>query len=91
MKTIKHEAVYKIADGVRARDESFGLLVISRTTPALSLNTDSKFVWNLLDGTRTVEDIIKAVHSEYSGNDVEENIETLLINLIKLGLIIDVI
>jgi methyltransferase-like protein len=91
MKTIKHEAVYKITDGVRARDESFGLLVVSRTTPALALNMDSKFVWNLLDGNRTVENIIKAVRNEYNGDDVEKNIETLLTDLVKLGLIVDVI
>ena len=91
MKTIKYDAVYKITDGVHARDESLGLLVVSRTTPALSLNADSRFVWNLLDGNRTVEDIIKTVRNEYNGDDVEENIKTFLTDLLKLGLIVNVI
>jgi putative mycofactocin binding protein MftB len=87
MEILKGETVYKIADGVRTREESFGLLVISKQTPALSLNKDSEFVWKLIDGNNTILDITKSVLEEFSGDDAEKRIETLLCNLLKLGLI----
>jgi methyltransferase-like protein len=90
VETIKCETIYKIVDGVRSREEAFGILVVSKNTPALSLNMDSKFVWKLIDGSRTAADIIKLVFEEYGGNDVTENTKTLLEDLLKLGLIVDV-
>jgi hypothetical protein len=91
MKTIRRESVYKLADGVCGREEVFGLLVVSKTTPALSLNTDSKFVWKLLDGSRSVEGVIKLVREEYCDDDAEEKVKTFLADLLKLDLITEVI
>ena len=87
MKMLKDETVYRIADGVRIREESFGLLVISKQTPALSLNKDSEFVWKLIDGSHTILDITKSVLEEFNGDDAEKRVETFLCNLLKLGLI----
>jgi len=87
MEILKDETVYKIAEGVRTREESFGLLVISKQTPTLSLNKDSEFVWKLIDGNHTILDIIKSVLEEFSGDDAEKRVETLLCNLLKLRLI----
>ena len=87
MEILKNETVYKITEGVRTREESFGLLVVSKQKPALSLNTDSEFVWKLIDGNNTVLDIVKRVLEEFSENNTEKRVETFLCNLLKLGLI----
>mgnify|MGYP001497917794 CR=1 FL=1 len=79
--------VYKIANGVRAREESFGLLIVSKTTPALSLNPDGKNVWSLIDGSNTVNDIINKVAGQYQSNSVEEKVIKLLEGFESLKLI----
>ena len=90
METINRNTVYKIAGGVRSREETFGLLVVSKKTPAVSLNMDSKSVWELFDGKRTVDDIIQIIREEYEENTVEKNITILLAQLLELGLIVDI-
>jgi hypothetical protein len=87
METINRNAVYEIAGDVRIREETFGLLVVSKRTPAVSLNMDSKSVWDLLDGKRTVDDVIQIILEEYEEKTVEKNIMALLAQLLELGLI----
>lgn len=79
--------IYKIADGVRTREEHFGLLIVSKTTPALSLNYDGKVVWELIDGKNTVEDIINKISKSYQSNSIEEKVEQLLEGFENLKLI----
>ena len=44
MEEFDMDTIFVFAEGVKTREEDFGLLVISKTTPALSLNIDSKFI-----------------------------------------------
>jgi len=81
-----HE-IYHISDGVRDRKEDFGLLVISKTTPALALNEDLKVVWKLIDGENTYEKILSTVKTQYTGSDVDSKVAEIFDTLIKLGLI----
>lgn len=80
-------SVFFVADGVRAREEEFGLLVVSRTTPALSLNADCKFLWNLIDGNRPVREIVSAVEDAYEGDTQKESTLQCLETFRKLGLV----
>jgi putative mycofactocin binding protein MftB len=88
MKKNNRDVIYKIAEGVRVRQEEFGLLVISKTTPALSFNKDSKLVFELIDGKRSVNDIISIVFGEYESDSVGQKIDALFESLLKLGLVV---
>ena len=79
------ETVLRLSDGVKGREEKFGLLIISRTTPALCLNTDGKFVFNMIDGQRSIAEIIGATNEEYEG-DAREKVYELLQSFVDLQL-----
>lgn len=81
------KTIYRIADGVRSREEDFGLLVVSKTTPALALNEDMKIVWNLIDGKSTVEQILFSIQKLYPKFEVEKKVVDIFNTLIKVGLI----
>ena len=84
---ITKDMVFSFSEGVKAREEDFGLLVVSKSTPALSLNQDSKFVWNLIDGEKCVSDILSALEKEYQEDGLENLLFQTLESLYNLGLI----
>lgn len=85
---MKLNDIYRIAEGVKARDEDFGLLVVSKTTPALALNDDMKTVWELIDGQNTCGQIISAVKTQYAeSSHVESKLAEIFDALIQTGLI----
>ena len=71
------------SEGVKAREESFGLLIVSKSTPALSLNHDGKFLWNLIDGNKTVGEMIALANKKY-GCDCEKKVLELLKSFLDL-------
>ena len=79
--------VYRLVEGVKAREESFGLLIVSKSTPALSLNKDGKVVWNLIDGKNSVKDIINEVSKKFDADSVRNKVIELVEGLEKLNLI----
>ena len=87
MATLERTTILKIAEGVKAREESFGLLVVSKTAPAMSLNLDSKFVWELINGQNTIAEIHEAVSKKYRSDKIEENVNKILEGFLKLGLV----
>ena len=84
---MKPNAIYRISEGVRTREENFGLLVVSKTTPALALNDDMKFVWCLINGKSTCGQILDAVKAQYDETDAEAKVDEMFATLIKVGLI----
>lgn len=84
---MKPNEVYRVAEGTRVREEEFGLLLVSKTTPALALNDDMKAVWELIDGKNTCEQIVSAVKAQYPGSHVESKIAEIFDILVKIGLI----
>ena len=80
-------AIYRITEGVRVRDESFGLLVVSKLAPALALNPDMKNVWYMIDGKSSYGDILSAVENLYPGVSVEPKVSEIFEKLLQLGLI----
>ena len=84
---MKSNEVYCIAAGVKARKEDFGLLVVSKTTPALALNQDMKAVWELIDGKRTCKQIADTIATQYPESDVTPKIAEIFDILCKTGLV----
>lgn len=79
--------VYRLVEGVKAREESFGLLIVSKSTPALSLNEDGKVVWALINGKHSVKDMIDEVSKQYDKASVREKVIELVEGFEKLNLI----
>lgn len=84
---MKINEIYRVADDVRVREEEFGLLLVSKITPALALNNDMKIVWELIDGKRTCGQIVSEVKSQFVGENIEEKIAEAIDSLAKVGLI----
>lgn len=84
---MKPNEVYRVAEGTRVREEDFGLLLVSKTTPALALKDDMKAVWELIDGKNNCEQIVSAVKAQYPGSHVESKIAEIFDILVKIGLI----
>lgn len=84
---MKLNEIYRVAEGTRVRDEGFGLLLVSKTTPALALNDDMKTVWELIDGENTCEQIVSVVKAQYPAAHVESKITEIFDTLVKIGLI----
>ena len=87
MEEFDMDTIFVFAEGVKTREEDFGLLVISKTTTALSLNIDSKFIWNLIDGKRSVAGILSVIEDEYEGENLQRRLVDMLLVFQKLGLI----
>lgn len=72
------ESVLIINSSTKTREEDFGLLVVSRTAPAMCLNQDAISVWNLCDGKRTLQEIINELT-----HDLPEEEKSVAENKIK--------
>lgn len=62
--TIEGNNIPKVSDLVKVRSEEFGLLLVSKKTPILALNEDSKLIWECIDGIKTVDQIAKYLNTE---------------------------
>lgn len=86
---IKDNMIPKIADGIKVRKEDFGLLIVSKRTPILTMNEDSTLIWNCINGQTSISQISKTLNDELNG-EVEENnkvVKLFMENCYKLGLI----
>lgn len=84
---MKLNGIYRITEGVKVREEEFGLLLVSKATPALALNNDMKAVWELINGENTCEQIILAIKAQYADVNIEAKVIEIFEILIKVGLI----
>ncbi len=87
MSAIEMNNVYQISEGVKSRDESFGLLIVSKTTPAMSLNHDAKAVWELIYGVKNVSEIVTIIAHQYDSNNVKDNVIEILNGSLQIKLI----
>lgn len=87
--TITDSSIPYINEGIKVRKEDFGLLVVSKRTPILTFNKDSVLIWNSIDDTSTVAQIVEKVTQEFEGNEDETRLIIIefLDNCNKLGLI----
>lgn len=63
-----------INDGVKARQESYGLLIVSKRTPVLNLNEDSAALWTAMDGVKRIRKIVAFMNAGIDNiEDAEQN------------------
>lgn len=62
----KDTVLRKVSD-VKWRDEDFGLLLCNHRGQYLMFNQMGKLVWEMVDGSRKVVDMIQAVQEKYAG------------------------
>lgn len=76
-------------DGIKTRNENFGLIVISKHTPILTMNYDSTAIWKMIDGERNVSSIISSLQKEYDcpEDEIKQAVIDFLDNCYKIGLI----
>lgn len=86
---LKQTSIPVCADGIKTRDEEFGMLLVSKRTPILTLNNDSTAIWKKIDGVRDVSTIVSELKNEYdcSKNELEVTVLSFLDSCHKLGLI----
>lgn len=86
---VKRTSIPVCADGIKTRTESFGMLLVSKRTPILTLNDDSTAIWRKLDGSRDVSTIVTELKNEYDcpENALEDTVISFLDSCYKLGLI----
>lgn len=86
---VKLTSIPVCADDIKTRGETFGMLLISKRTPILTLNDDSTAIWRKLDGARDVSSIVSELKNDYDcpENELEETVLSFLDSCHKLGLI----
>lgn len=86
---VKLTSIPVCADGIKTRGEAFGMLLVSKRTPILTLNNDSTAIWRKLNGARNVSAIISELKNEYDcpKSELEATVLSFLDSCYKLGLI----
>lgn len=74
-----------VCQEIRVRKEDFGLIVVSKRTPILTMNHDSENIWNCIDGFSNIKEICLRLNV---GSEVNKGIVMEFISsCYKLGLI----
>lgn len=83
------QSIPKIKAGVKVRNETFGLLLVSKRTPILVLNEDSEMIWQYFDGIASIADIAVKVNEQIEGElgETEEVVKCFVESCYDLGLI----
>lgn len=86
---IENSMIPQVSSMVKVRNEDFGLLLVSKKTPILALNDDSKMIWDCIDGTSNVEKIVSKLNEEIEGSieDTEKVVKCFLESVYDLRLI----
>jgi hypothetical protein len=91
MSTLTLDSVLVIGDSVRVREESFGILVVSRNAPSLCMNKDAIVIWGLCDGNHKLRDIILKLTDSFTDTakkEAEKKILRVINTLFKHRLLI---
>lgn len=70
---------------LRVSDPEPGLIPVEEKSPGVTLSTGGKDIWELCDGTRTVETIINQLLEEYEGEpeEIRENVKDVILTLVE--------
>ncbi|MCM1500069.1 MAG: PqqD family protein [Clostridium sp.] len=77
----------RVSEFVKAREEEFGLLLVSKKTPILALNEDSKLIWECINGKRTILQIAEHINATYDVNDSYKIVECFVESCYELRLV----
>jgi len=84
------ESILKVNSSARTRQESFGIMIASRTAPAMCLNEDAIQIWNLCNGKNTLQIIIDKLTQNFpeeSKKEAEGKIIKVVNTLLNFNLI----
>ena len=86
---VKLTSIPVCTDDIKTRNEAFGMLLVSKRTPILTLNDDSTAIWRKIDGVRDVSAIVTELKNEYDcpEDELEAAVISFLDSCFKLGLI----
>lgn len=79
------------APKTKVRIENFGAMLISGDLPILRLNEDAAAVWQLCDGTRSVQEIIGLLENSYEQEELRPRLEELLAFFVDNNILLDAI
>jgi uncharacterized membrane protein len=65
-------SILNVNSSARTREESFGIMIASRTTPAVCLNEDAILIWNLCNGKNTLKTIIDKLIQDFPAENKKE-------------------
>ena len=82
MSTLTLTSILNVNSSARTREESFGILIASRTTPAVCLNEDAILIWNLCNGKNTLQAIIDKLTQDFPKDNKKEEAEEKIIRVI---------
>jgi coenzyme PQQ biosynthesis protein PqqD len=97
--TIKSDSVLLPSNDLIAKevDEEFIIVVIKAGVSNIeddlfSLNDTGEAIWNLLDGKRTVSEVIEILKSEYQATDntIEQDVFHMLDQLLQKNILIEI-
>jgi len=82
-------ARYRLARGVRLRVEGDGTVLLLIPEGVVELNESAAATLELLDGARTVEDLVSALGErfEVAESDLRDDLETMLADLAERGFV----
>lgn len=73
--------------GVKARGEAFGKLLVAAGLPMLCINKDAEKIWDLCDGTHTINQIFEACATTSSDTAVKDRVVGFVEEAMRLGLL----
>jgi hypothetical protein len=83
-------SILNINGSARTREESFGIMIASRTAPAVCLNEDAILILNLCDGKNTLKTIIHRLTQDFpeeNKKEAEGKIIKVINTLLNLNLL----
>jgi hypothetical protein len=100
MPTINMSSIFKHAETIVAREIEGELIIIPLSSGVgnmeeelYSLNESGKAIWNLLDGSKSLSQIVKTLQEEYDApaTAISEDVESLIAELLSRKIITEVI
>ena len=80
----------RIKDSVRLRNEKFGKLIVAAGLPMLCINHDAVLIVDMLNGQKTIGDIVDTVSQSYpsiSRERISESVMSFLERLLQLSIL----
>lgn len=89
-KKLLPESILSVSDTTKTREEDFGLMVVSRTAPAMCLNDDAIAIWDLCNGKNSLQEITEKLTQGFDAAEkeiVSQKIFAVIQTLLNLNLL----
>lgn len=93
---ISLEQIYLPSEDVVAREIGGEIIIIPLVSgigdlddELFTLNKTAQAIWNLLDGSRTLGQIVETLSEEYEGSEIAQDIKGLMNELLKRRMVVE--